>query len=51
MKSACENCLACYLNEYTTVKIRDNTIIECDSQIKDTKENREGIEKEIAKNN
>ena len=49
MKSCCENCLVCYLNEYTTVKIKDNTIIECDSQIKATKENREGLQKEIEK--
>ena len=49
MKSCCENCIACYLNEYTTVKVVNNTIVECDSQIKDTKENREGLQKEIEK--
>lgn len=50
MKSACDNCLVCYCNEYTKTKVVNNIIVECSSQIEDTKENREGIEKEIAKN-
>lgn len=49
MKSCCDDCLACYLDEHTTVRIVEGVITECDSQIEDTPTNYEQYRKEVEK--
>ena len=47
MKCPCNDCLVCYVCEYSEVKIKNGIIVECSSYIPPTKENIEGIKKDI----
>lgn len=48
MKCPCDDCLVCYVGEYSQVKFdATGKVIECSSYVAPTKENIEGYKKSI----
>ena len=46
-RSPCEDCLVCYVGEYSEVKLdKSGKVIECSNYVAPTKENLEGIRRE-----
>lgn len=49
-KCPCDDCLVCYVNEVSNVKLDSSgKVVECSNYVAPTKENLEGIRREISR--